>query len=74
MSLAGGGTLITFPTLMAVGVPAVAANITNTLALCPGYLGATLAQAGDLAGQKKRLWLCLPAGGQWVESSAACCY
>jgi uncharacterized membrane protein YfcA len=61
-ALAGGGTLITFPTLTAVGIPAVAANITNTVALCPGYLGATLAQSKDLRGQKGRLWLVLPAG------------
>ncbi|MBN1639806.1 MAG: sulfite exporter TauE/SafE family protein, partial [Anaerolineae bacterium] len=38
-ALAGGGTLITFPVLTAVGVPAVVANITNTVALSPGYLG-----------------------------------
>lgn len=61
-ALAGGGTLITFPMLVAVGVPAIAANVTNTVALTPGYFGATLAQAGDLRGQKQRLWLCLPAG------------
>jgi uncharacterized protein len=61
-ALAGGGTLITFPTLTAVGIPAVAANVTNTVALCPGYLGATLAQSKDLQGQKKRLWFVLPAG------------
>ncbi|MEW5981865.1 MAG: sulfite exporter TauE/SafE family protein [Acidobacteriota bacterium] len=61
-ALAGGGTLITFPMLTAVGVPAVAANVTNTVALCPGYLGATLAQSTDLAGQKGRLWIVLPAG------------
>lgn len=61
-ALAGGGTLITFPALTAVGLPAVAANVTNTVALCPGYLGATLAQASDLRGQKGRLWLLLPAG------------
>ncbi len=54
-ALAGGGTLITFPTLTAVGVPAVAANITNTVALCPGYLGGTFAQLGDLKG-RRRLW------------------
>ena len=53
-ALAGGGTLITFPMLTAVGLPAVAANVTNTVALCPGYLGATLAQRDDLRGQKKR--------------------
>ena len=54
-ALAGGGTLITFPTLTALGVPAVAANITNTVALCPGYLGGTFAQLGDLRGPR-RLW------------------
>lgn len=61
-ALAGGGTLITFPTLMAIGVPAVAANVTNTVALCPGYLGATFAQSKDLQGQRRRMWLVLPAG------------
>ncbi len=61
-ALAGGGTLITFPMLTAVGVPVVAANVTNTVALCPGYLGATFAQMEDLKGQQLRLWLLLPAG------------
>jgi uncharacterized membrane protein YfcA len=61
-ALAGGGTLITFPTLVAVGLPAIAANVTNTVALCPGYLGATLAQSNDLRGQKGRLRIVLPAG------------
>ena len=60
-ALAGGGTLITFPMLTAVGFPAVAANVTNTVAFCPGYLGATIAQANDLRGQKRRLWLLAPA-------------
>lgn len=61
-ALAGGGTLITFPTLTFVGVPAVAASVTNTVALVPGYLGATMAQAKDLAGQRRRLWLLAPVG------------
>ncbi len=61
-ALAGGGTLITFPMLMAVGIPAVPANVTNTVALCPGYLGATYAQSSDLGGQRARLWLLLPCG------------
>ncbi|MFN7513910.1 sulfite exporter TauE/SafE family protein [Microcystis sp.] len=60
-ALAGGGSLITFPTLMAVGIPPVMANVTNTVALCPGYLGATLAQKKDLHGQQKRIWLLLPS-------------
>ena len=61
-ALAGGGTLITFPMLTAVGLPAVAANVTNTVALCPGYIGGTLAQINDLRGQEKRLWIVIPAG------------
>ena len=60
-ALAGGGTLITFPILTFLGVPAVAANITNTVALCPGYFGGTIAQWNDLQGQKSRLWLIVPA-------------
>ena len=59
-ALAGGGTLITFPVLTAVGIPFISANITNTVALCPGYLGATFAQMRDLRGQSLRLWLLLP--------------
>lgn len=61
-ALAGGGTLISFPALLAVGVPAVSANVTNTVALIPGYLGATFAQVADLRGQEQRLWWLLPTG------------
>lgn len=61
-ALAGGGTLLTFPTLTFLGIPAVAANVTNTVALCPGYFGGTLAQKDDLRGQGKRLWILLVAG------------
>lgn len=60
-ALAGGGTLITFPTLTALGLPAVAANVTNTIALAPGHLGATLAQTRDLAGQRARVRRLVPA-------------
>ena len=61
-ALAGGGTLLTFPTLVALGIPPVAANVTNTVALCPGFIGGTLAQARDLKGQARRLWMIIPAG------------
>ena len=61
-ALAGGGTLVSFPVLIALGVPDIAANITNTVALCPGYLGGAIAQREDLRGQGRRLWLLLPAG------------
>lgn len=38
-SVAGGGTLITFPTLLGLGIPAIAANATSTVAIWPGSLG-----------------------------------
>lgn len=37
-SIAGGGSFITFPALMAVGVPPIMANATNTYAACAGYI------------------------------------
>lgn len=61
-ALAGGGSLITLPLLTALGIPAVAANVTNTVALSPGYLGGALAQWKDLVGQQRRLCWLLPAG------------
>jgi uncharacterized protein len=60
-ALAGGGTLISFPVLVAVGIPPVVANVTNTVALVPGYLGATFAQMKDLHGQRKRVTFYVPA-------------
>ncbi|MBL9016357.1 MAG: sulfite exporter TauE/SafE family protein [Myxococcales bacterium] len=61
-AIAGGGSLVTFPTLVAVGLPPVLASVTNTVALCPGYLGATIAQRGLIKPQRRRLALLVPAG------------
>ena len=60
-ALAGGGTLLSFPALVAAGLPGLIANATSTIALCPGYLGAALAQRADLQGQGARIALLLPA-------------
>ena len=38
-TIAGGGTFLTFPALVLVGVPPVAANATSAAAVFPGYLG-----------------------------------
>ena len=65
-AIAGGGSLLTFPALTAIGLPHLVANATNTVALTPGYLGAILGQRRDLLGQKARLRHLLPvavAGG-----------
>jgi uncharacterized membrane protein YfcA len=61
-AIAGGGSLITFPALVAGGLSSVTASVTNTIAMCPGYLGATYAQRKELAGQRRRMWGFLPAG------------
>jgi uncharacterized membrane protein YfcA len=54
-AIAGGGTLISFPTLIALGAGRVSANVTNTVALCPGYFGGAVAQRSQLPGQRSRL-------------------
>ena len=60
-ALAGGGTLITFPILTAIGIPPVIANITSTVSLFPGYFGAAIAQLPDVMGQRNRLAAFIPA-------------
>ena len=60
-SLAGGGTLITFPALLVTGMPSVVANVTNSVAMAAGYLGGILSQRKDLHGQWLRMQWLLPA-------------
>ncbi|QIG92524.1 sulfite exporter TauE/SafE family protein [Bradyrhizobium sp. 6(2017)] len=47
-ALAGGATLITFPAMLAAGLPAVIANASNAVAISPGHLIAALADRGRL--------------------------
>lgn len=54
-AVAGGGSLITYPALLATGLPPVAANVTNAIGVSPGYLGAVLGSRLDLAGQRNRV-------------------
>ncbi|MGN6300123.1 MAG: sulfite exporter TauE/SafE family protein [Angustibacter sp.] len=54
-AVAGGGTLISFPTLLAVGVPPVTANITSSVGLVTGYLGGAIGYRRELGGQRARL-------------------
>jgi uncharacterized membrane protein YfcA len=60
-TVVGSGTLLTFPTLVAVGLPPVTANVSNNIGLAPGGLSGTWGYRRELAGQRGRvLWL-LPA-------------
>jgi uncharacterized protein len=54
-AVAGGGSLLSFPALLAVGYPALTANVTNSVALTPGYLGGTVGYRRELAGQRLRI-------------------
>lgn len=54
-SIAGGGSLILFPTLVALGMGPVAANVTNSVALWPGYLGGVAGFRRMYGGQRGRL-------------------
>ncbi len=62
-ALAGGGSLLSFPALTAAGLPALVANLTNTVALIPGHLGATLGQHQQLQSQARHLTTLLPTAG-----------
>jgi uncharacterized membrane protein YfcA len=54
-SVAGGGTLIAYPALLACGAPPIAANVTSLVGLIPGYVGGAVAYRSELAAQRKRL-------------------
>lgn len=59
-TLVGSGTLLTFPALLAVGLPPVAANVTNNVGLVFGSVAGTWGYRRELAGQGRRLAWLLP--------------
>jgi uncharacterized membrane protein YfcA len=54
-TIVGSGTLITFPVLLAVGLPPVTANVSNTLGLVPGSISGAYGYRAELRGQRDRL-------------------
>ncbi|MDX6589239.1 MAG: uncharacterized protein QOI84_513 [Solirubrobacterales bacterium] len=54
-ALAGAGSLITFPTLVALGLPPLSANVTSTVGLVPGAAGGAIGYADLLTEQRARL-------------------
>lgn len=58
-AVAGGGSLITFPALIATGLPPVAANVTNSVAVFPGYAASVAGSRTDLP-RGRALWSLLP--------------
>lgn len=56
-AVAGGGSLLLFPALLATGMPPLIANVTNSVAQGPGFIGAAVGQRRDLFGQRRRVLL-----------------
>jgi uncharacterized membrane protein YfcA len=54
-TVVGSGTLITFPTLLAFGIPPVTANVSNTLGLVPGSVSGAIGYRALLVGQRDRI-------------------
>ncbi|MBD8869430.1 sulfite exporter TauE/SafE family protein [Nocardioides donggukensis] len=54
-TVVGSGTLITFPTLLAFGVPPVTANVSNSIGLVPGSVSGAVGYRRELAGQRARV-------------------
>ena len=81
-SVAGGGTLLTFPALIGLGVPPVVANATSTVALWPGAMSSLWGYRAEVAGSRAwttalilpsvlgglvGAWLLLLGGDEWFE-------
>lgn len=56
-AIAGGGSFLTFPALVFIGLPPIAANATSTLAVFPGYLGSALGFSKDIAKVERSLFV-----------------
>ncbi|MEV3985854.1 sulfite exporter TauE/SafE family protein [Nonomuraea sp. NPDC049758] len=54
-AVVGSGSLITFPTLLAVGLPPITANVSNNIGLVPGGVTGVLGYRAELKGQRGRL-------------------
>lgn len=52
-AIAGGGTLLTFPALVGLGIPPIVANATSTIALWPGAVGSMWGYRRELAGTRR---------------------
>lgn len=53
-TVVGSGSLVTFPTLVALGYPPVTANVSNTVGLVPGGISGAIGYRRELRGQWRR--------------------
>lgn len=54
-TIVGSGTLITFPVLLAIGLPPITANVSNTLGLVSGSISGAIGYRRELRGQTRRI-------------------
>jgi uncharacterized protein len=62
-ALAGGGTFVSFPALMALGVPPLLSNATNAVCVTPGHALAAVVYRREIARAPRRIVTCTIAGG-----------
>src|SRR3569832_1488125 len=80
IAIAGGGSFFTFPALLAVGVPPVAANASNSYAIWPGHALALLSYGKELGQRRKELprlmaaAVCGGAIGGWLLVLCLVCF
>lgn len=70
-AMAGGGSLISFPALLATGLPPVAANVTNSISVCAGYLASVFGSRADLAGQRRMAAQLIPTTAAGTAAGCA---
>ena len=60
-TIVGSGSLLTFPTLLGLGYPAVLANVSNTVGLISGSVSGAIGYRRELKGQARRILVLMPA-------------
>ncbi len=68
--VAGGGTLLSFPVLLALGFPALSANVTSTVGIWPGYLSALAGFRTEISDQGARVRLLAPVAALGAVAGA----
>jgi hypothetical protein len=71
-AIVGSGSLVTFPTLLAVGYSPVTANVSNTVGLCFGNFSAVWGYRRELRGQERRAGLLAAVGGLGAIAAPPC--
>lgn len=70
-TIVGAGSLITYPTMVFMGVPAVTANIANSVGLVPGSVTGAWAYRHELRGQNRAIWRLVPMSMLGAVAGAA---